>query len=307
MSPRIRKHLTFANVISMIALFVALSGGAYAAMKIPRNSIGPAQLKAGSVDSGKVRDGTLVPKDFKLGSLPAGIQGPKGDAGAEGPAGPSGPKGETGARGADGARGQDGSHGQDGADGVSVTTTQLGTGDANCPNGGTRFTSAGGTTYACNGAKGDQGPGARKLKATLTPPAGGFQADADLIGSVSDRSHGRLLFLCRTSAPTPADTTMALRAQGGPTGAPAVLLNTGYTTMTQGGSAAAGQNGASVAANGTSDLMLDTTSTTANVWKRWEGQAVYDDGLGGLWSLTFHAVIWPDHHCDVSAILVPTG
>ncbi len=34
-----RGRLTYANVISTLALFAALTGGAYAAINIPRNSI----------------------------------------------------------------------------------------------------------------------------------------------------------------------------------------------------------------------------------------------------------------------------
>lgn len=48
--------------------------------------------------------------------------------------------------------------GADGADGVSVTSAELAPGDANCPDGGSAFTAAGGNvTYACNGAEGDKG------------------------------------------------------------------------------------------------------------------------------------------------------
>jgi hypothetical protein len=47
--------------------------------------------------------------------------------------------------------------GPPGQDGVSVTSTALAAGDANCPTGGTSFAAASGTTYACNGAKGEKG------------------------------------------------------------------------------------------------------------------------------------------------------
>jgi len=48
--------------------------------------------------------------------------------------------------------------GPQGQPGVSVTSTSLNPGDANCPTGGSQFTAAGPTvTYACNGAKGDKG------------------------------------------------------------------------------------------------------------------------------------------------------
>jgi hypothetical protein len=48
--------------------------------------------------------------------------------------------------------GQPGLAGKDGGDGVSVASASLPAGDANCPSGGSRFTSANGNTYACNGA-----------------------------------------------------------------------------------------------------------------------------------------------------------
>src|SRR5262245_37314868 len=44
--------------------------------------------------------------------------------------------------GTNGTNGTNGVNGQDGDDGVSVTSQALATGDANCPNGGTKFTSA---------------------------------------------------------------------------------------------------------------------------------------------------------------------
>lgn len=48
--------------------------------------------------------------------------------------------------------------GADGTNGVSVTSTSLNSGDANCANGGSQFTAAhDSVTYACNGAKGDKG------------------------------------------------------------------------------------------------------------------------------------------------------
>jgi hypothetical protein len=37
---QIRKRLTFANVVSCIAPFVALGGASYAATQLPKNSVG---------------------------------------------------------------------------------------------------------------------------------------------------------------------------------------------------------------------------------------------------------------------------
>jgi hypothetical protein len=90
MPSRIRSRLSFANVVSLVALFVAMGGGAYA-LTIPRNSVGAAQLRKnavgrselrhGAVTSSKVKNHSLLGRDFKAGQLPAGPRGPKGDPG----------------------------------------------------------------------------------------------------------------------------------------------------------------------------------------------------------------------------------
>jgi hypothetical protein len=67
-------------VVACIALVVALGGTGYAAIKLPRNSVGNAQLKANAVTGAKVRDGSLAAKDFG-GSLPRGTRGPQGPPG----------------------------------------------------------------------------------------------------------------------------------------------------------------------------------------------------------------------------------
>ena len=68
-------------------------------------------------------------------------QGSQGPAGPAGPTGPAGPKGDP------------------GANGTSVTSQSLPVGDPNCANGGSSFTAASGTTYACNGAPGKDATG----------------------------------------------------------------------------------------------------------------------------------------------------
>jgi hypothetical protein len=58
-----------------------------------------------------------------------------------------------------------GLNGVDGEDGVSVTSVALAPGDdANCPLGGSKFTSVSGVTYACNGG----------FAGTSTSPNGAF-------------------------------------------------------------------------------------------------------------------------------------
>ena len=71
------------TVLGLIALIVALSGTAYAATALPRNSVGTPQLRKNAVTSVKVKDGTLVAADFASGTL---LQGPRGEQGASGPA-----------------------------------------------------------------------------------------------------------------------------------------------------------------------------------------------------------------------------
>jgi hypothetical protein len=96
-----------AMVVSLIALAVALGGTSYAAVALPRNSVGPAQLKAkavtrpkianNAITSIKVLNGSLKKEDFAANQLAAGVQGPPGPQGPSGPAGANGTNGTNGA------------------------------------------------------------------------------------------------------------------------------------------------------------------------------------------------------------------
>ncbi|GAB3242988.1 hypothetical protein [Nocardioides dilutus] len=66
---------SYANVASTLALVVALSGGAYAATKLPKNSVGPKQLKANAVSAAKVKDGGLLGADLKAGEIDKEVAG----------------------------------------------------------------------------------------------------------------------------------------------------------------------------------------------------------------------------------------
>lgn len=101
-----------AMVVALIALFIALGGGAYAAVSLPANSVGSKQLKNGAViesklannmvTSAKVKDRSLLAKDFAAGQLragPRGATGPQGATGRQGPTGPAGPAGAPGTAG----------------------------------------------------------------------------------------------------------------------------------------------------------------------------------------------------------------
>lgn len=99
--------------MSTIAVFVALGGGAYAAVELPKDS----------VRSRQVKDGSLQAKDFKRGQLPRGAKGDrglKGDPGARGEQGAAGPGGPAGPPGP-GARTYAGQFENDGAPHVIAT------------------------------------------------------------------------------------------------------------------------------------------------------------------------------------------
>ena len=82
-----------ATVLAGIALLVALGGTGYAAIVLPANSVGTAQLRNNAVVTSKVKDRSLLARDFAVGQIPAGPAGPAGATGAQGPAGPAGPSG----------------------------------------------------------------------------------------------------------------------------------------------------------------------------------------------------------------------
>jgi hypothetical protein len=94
-----------------MALFVAIGGASYAAITLPKNSVGAAQIKKSAVTGAKVKAGTLDASDFKAGALSAaaaglaGTQGPTGPTGPTGAQGPTGPTGPTGAQGPTGPTG----------------------------------------------------------------------------------------------------------------------------------------------------------------------------------------------------------
>ena len=97
MRNRLRSHLTYANVLSTLCLFLLLGGAAYAATGLNKDSVGSREIAAdavrnseladNAVTSPKVKDGSLLEADFAPGQLPAG---PKGEPGADGAPGADG-------------------------------------------------------------------------------------------------------------------------------------------------------------------------------------------------------------------------
>jgi hypothetical protein len=111
-----------ATVISLIALFVALGGSSYAAVQLSKGQVKTKHIAKNAVTTKKVKDGSLLGKDFKVGELPAGEQGPAGPqglAGAPGQRGPAGPQGAQGPKGDTGAKGETGQTGAKGDTGAT--------------------------------------------------------------------------------------------------------------------------------------------------------------------------------------------
>jgi hypothetical protein len=137
MPHRIFVHLR-ANAVGYVALFVALGGSSYAAVRLTPGSVHSSalakgavthtKLAANSVRSGNVANGSLSSGDFKPGSF---LQGLKGDAGASGGAGL---KGLDGLKGASGDAGPTGPAGRDGSASIGMQA-RLSGGSVSAPHG----------------------------------------------------------------------------------------------------------------------------------------------------------------------------
>ena len=70
MPARRTRRLSYANVVSSLALFIALGGVSWAAATLPANSVGKRQLKDNAVTGAKVANGSLRAADFAHDALP---------------------------------------------------------------------------------------------------------------------------------------------------------------------------------------------------------------------------------------------
>lgn len=139
-----RRHISYANVASTLALVFAMGGGAYAALAPVRNGIIHTCVARATGALRVVGAGGRCTRRER--ALAFNQRGP---IGRPGPAGRVAPAGRTGATGKTGATGRTGATGKAGA---SVTSAAVAPGNGSCPNGGASFTSVSGTTYACNGS-----------------------------------------------------------------------------------------------------------------------------------------------------------
>jgi len=72
----LRRHLTYANLVSSAALLLALStGGAYAASQLAPKSVGERQLRPGAVTASKIRKNAVTAAKLASGAVTVGKLG----------------------------------------------------------------------------------------------------------------------------------------------------------------------------------------------------------------------------------------
>jgi hypothetical protein len=64
----IRRHLSFANAMSVLAMFIALGSGAYA-VHVAKHSVGSPQLKKNAVKEKKIANGAVTQKKIADGAV----------------------------------------------------------------------------------------------------------------------------------------------------------------------------------------------------------------------------------------------
>lgn len=154
------------NVVGYLALFAALGGTSYAAVRLTpgsvtnralaRGAVSHTKLAANSVNARNIINGTLTRADFAAGTLGASKNGANGTAGGNGSRGPAGPAGPVGAAGPAGADGS-----------AAIVARARGTGAVSAPHGAS-------TSVPVSGGTWNQDPGDVDLvtgSATITTPS----------------------------------------------------------------------------------------------------------------------------------------
>jgi hypothetical protein len=67
-----------ATVVAYLALLIALGGSAYATVKLGKGAVKARNIAANAISSPKVKNGSLLARDFRPSQLPSGTEGPPG-------------------------------------------------------------------------------------------------------------------------------------------------------------------------------------------------------------------------------------
>jgi hypothetical protein len=66
---KLRKRLSYANVMSTLAVFLVIGGATAIAAKVPRHSVGPRQLKANAVTTTKIKANAVTTRKLKKNAV----------------------------------------------------------------------------------------------------------------------------------------------------------------------------------------------------------------------------------------------
>ena len=175
---RLSAHLR-GNAVGYVALFIALGGSSYAAVRLTPNSVTTtaiakravthAKLAPNSVTGSNVKKGALTASDFKAGTFLQGLKGDAGAAGFDGERGFDGLQGLQGDAGPQGPQGVEGAKGDPGHDGSASIALRARVGGAVTAKNGAQ------TSVPLTGATWTQGAGQVNLvvgSVDLTVPSG---------------------------------------------------------------------------------------------------------------------------------------
>src|SRR4051794_18301245 len=98
MLTRLQQQLSYANVTATLALFIALGGTSYAALTLPRNSVGSKQIRSRSVGSSELHTSAVTSRTVRNRSLALrdlSRSARNSLTGQRGPMGPPSPSGVT--------------------------------------------------------------------------------------------------------------------------------------------------------------------------------------------------------------------
>ena len=208
----VASHLTYANAVATLALFIALGGASYAAARLPANSVGTKQIKRDAVTPAKLSPASKAALTGPAG--PIGAAGPLGPAGAPGAEGARGPMGDPGERGEEGEKGDRGPEGP--SDGYYATAISGGPLTQTGAEFGELAVPAGSYVVSATARLMSTGAGASNAQCLIVDRSGGNggQMNVNLSGT-GDRKIVPMIFAETVEAPSTFSIQCELTSGGG--------------------------------------------------------------------------------------------